>query len=83
MPGQILIRFITKFSIFLQTDAVVAPLFTEAPDNCQFVSAWESLLPGREYWGTYGAFVSTSLGSAPATPVTIDATIVETDIQQG
>jgi hypothetical protein len=66
-------------------DAVVAPLFTEAPANCEFDSAWEPLLPGRKYWGTYGGLVVT--GQPHATPVnvpaTIDATVAGTDLIQG
>jgi hypothetical protein len=40
-------------------DEEVAPLFKEAPDNCQFDSAWDApgLLPGRKYWGTYDQMV--------------------------
>jgi hypothetical protein len=29
----------------------VAPLFADAPDNCQFDEEWEPLLPNRKYWG--------------------------------
>lgn len=58
-------------------DAVVAPLFAEAPANCEFDSAWNEpgLLPGRKYWGTYGQPVLTNVAatlSAFASPTTID-----------
>lgn len=46
-------------------DTVVAPLFAEAGANCFFDSAWEPLLPGRKYWGTYGGLV-------PSTPTSIN-----------
>jgi hypothetical protein len=62
------------------TDQVVAPLFAEAPDNCEFDTAWDAagLLPGRKYWGTYGQMVPTGSAVAPAaltdasSPITID-----------
>jgi hypothetical protein len=55
------------------TDQVVASLFAEAPDNCEFDTAWDAagLLPGRKYWGTYGQMVPT--GSAAATAALTDA----------
>lgn len=28
----------------------MAPMFHDAPANCQFSSAWEPWLPGRTYW---------------------------------
>lgn len=28
----------------------IAPMFHDAPANCQFSSAWELWLPGRVYW---------------------------------
>lgn len=28
----------------------MAPMFHDAPANCQFSSAWEQWLPGRVYW---------------------------------
>lgn len=28
----------------------MAPMFHDAPPNCQFSSAWEPWLPGRTYW---------------------------------
>ena len=28
----------------------IAPMFQDAPANCQFPSAWEQWLPGRVYW---------------------------------
>ena len=28
----------------------IAPMFHDAPSNCQFSSAWEQWLPGRTYW---------------------------------
>jgi hypothetical protein len=31
----------------------IAPLFAEAPDNCEFDSAWEPWLPGKQFWGTF------------------------------
>jgi len=52
--------------------AVVAPMFKESPDNCLFDSAWESLLPNRRYWGTYGALAPAHPRVQP-TAVTIDA----------
>jgi hypothetical protein len=59
-------------------DGVVAPLFTEAPANCQFDGAWEPLLPGRKYWGSFGGMVIQSPAFQAATDVvkgsvTIDA----------
>lgn len=35
------------------TDAQMAPLFQDAPDNCQFDTAWEFWLPGKKFWGTF------------------------------
>ena len=52
-------------------DAVVAPLFTEAPDNCLFDEAWKPILgDNKRYWGTYGQMVPTGVVAAgvPATP---------------
>ena len=31
----------------------IAPLFEDAPPNCQFDIAWKELLPNRKYWGTF------------------------------
>lgn len=34
--------------------ADIAPLFRNAPDNCYFDSAWESILgENKRYWGTF------------------------------
>jgi len=38
-------------------DADIAPLFADAPANCQFDRAWEPWLPGRTFWGTYAPAV--------------------------
>jgi hypothetical protein len=35
------------------TDAQIAPLFADAPDNCLFDAAWEKWLPNKEFWGTF------------------------------
>ena len=29
----------------------IAPLFADAPSNCEFDSAWEPWLPSRRFWG--------------------------------
>ena len=34
-------------------DEDVAPMFDLASPNCQFDSKWETILPGRKYWGTF------------------------------
>jgi len=34
-------------------DEDIAPMFADAPDNCEFDSAWEPWLPGRKFWGTF------------------------------
>jgi len=48
----------------------VAPLFKDAPANCQFDEAWKPILgDSRKYWGTYGQLVPTS-GAAPVAPAT-------------
>lgn len=31
----------------------IAPMFRHAPGNCTFDLAWESILDGRKYWGTF------------------------------
>lgn len=31
----------------------IAPLFSAAPSNCYFDSAWAAFLPGRKFWGTF------------------------------
>jgi hypothetical protein len=31
----------------------MAPMFKSAPSNCYFDTAWEKLLPGKKFWGTY------------------------------
>lgn len=36
---------------FLDED--IAPMFADAPENCEFDSAWEPWLPGRKFWGTF------------------------------
>jgi hypothetical protein len=41
-------------------DAVVAPLFAEAPANCLIDEAWKPFLPNHKTWGTYGAIVLVS-----------------------
>lgn len=35
------------------TDEEIAPMFVNAPDNCEFDSAWEPRLPGKKVWGTF------------------------------
>jgi hypothetical protein len=35
------------------SDEQIAHLFTMAPRNCLFDSAWETLLPGATFWGTF------------------------------
>lgn len=34
-------------------DEDIAPMFADAPENCEFDSAWEPWLPGRKFWGTF------------------------------
>jgi len=34
------------------TDEQIAPLFTDAPSNCLFDSAWKQYLPSVAFWGT-------------------------------
>lgn len=49
------------------SDAVVAPLFAAAPDNCYFDDAWKPFLgDSKLYWGTYGQLVPA--GASTATP---------------
>ncbi len=62
-------------------DTEVAPLFQEAPDNCFFDTAWESLLSvktssgtTRKFWGTYGVVVVGG-GQGIAPTVIIDQTL--------
>ena len=31
----------------------IAPMFRHAPGNCSFDLAWEPILDGRKYWGTF------------------------------
>ncbi len=31
----------------------IAPMFRHAPGNCSFDLAWEALMGGRKYWGTF------------------------------
>lgn len=31
----------------------IAPLFSNATDNCYFDTAWEEWLPGKKFWGTF------------------------------
>lgn len=33
--------------------ADMAEMFTDAPDNCLFDTAWEPYLPGKRFWGHY------------------------------
>lgn len=35
------------------TDAEMAPLFTQAPKNCLFDSAWKQFIPDAQFWGTF------------------------------
>lgn len=35
------------------THEQIAPMFTDAPDNCWFDSLWAELLPGKNIWGTF------------------------------
>lgn len=35
------------------THEMMAPLFSDAPGNCLFDTAWEPWLPGKRFWGTY------------------------------
>ena len=34
------------------TDSQIAPLFADAPPNCQFDEAWREFLPNASFWGT-------------------------------
>jgi len=37
------------------TDEQIAPLFCDAPKNCEFDAGWSKWLgPDRTYWGTFG-----------------------------
>lgn len=38
-------------------DSVVAPLFTEAPDNCYIDEVWSQWLPNHKTWGTFRGLV--------------------------
>jgi len=31
----------------------IAPLFSNAPDNCYFDSVWREWLPSKNFWGTF------------------------------
>lgn len=31
----------------------IAPMFRHSPGNCYFDSAWQAILGGRGYWGTF------------------------------
>jgi hypothetical protein len=35
------------------TDEKIAPLFANAPDNCEFDLAWQPYLSGRAFWGSF------------------------------
>ncbi len=34
-------------------DAEIAPLFQNAPDNCEFDEGWKTFWTGKKYWGKY------------------------------
>ena len=34
-------------------DSEIAPMFTDAPDNCEFDSAWYQWIPTKKVWGTF------------------------------
>jgi hypothetical protein len=34
-------------------DEEIAPMFADAPDNCEFDSAWKTWLPAKKVWGTF------------------------------
>ena len=34
-------------------DSVIAPMFANAPDNCEFDSAWQQWLLTKKLWGTF------------------------------
>lgn len=49
-------------------DAVVAPLFAAAPDNCYFDEAWRSYLgDSKNYWGTYDPLAAKGIDAASTT----------------
>ena len=61
------------------TDAVVAPLFAAAPDNCYFDLAWKDILgDSRNYWGTYGQLVPAGGVTAPVAAAP-DASVATSD----
>jgi hypothetical protein len=35
------------------TDETIAPMFVDAPNNCEFDSAWKQWLPSKKIWGTF------------------------------
>lgn len=50
------------------SDAVVAPLFAAAPDNCYFDEEWKQYLgDSKKYWGRYGQMVPAGAAAAAAT----------------
>ncbi len=34
-------------------DSNIAPMFADAPNNCEFDSAWQQWLPAKKAWGTF------------------------------
>ena len=34
-------------------DSDIAPMFVDAPDNCEFDSAWSQWIPAKKVWGTF------------------------------
>lgn len=35
------------------TDSVIASMFADSPDNCEFDSAWKQWIPTKKMWGTF------------------------------
>lgn len=35
------------------SDEDIAPMFEDAPDNCEFDEAWKPWLPNRKFWGRF------------------------------
>jgi hypothetical protein len=35
------------------TDKQIAPMFVNAPDNCEIDSVWQQWLPAKKVWGTF------------------------------
>ena len=44
-------RFIERFyEVFMASHPAIAPMFADAPKNCQFSTAWAQWLPNHESW---------------------------------